>query len=115
MTHKEFEKIVMNKLLAGEDRILLLLKKQYLDSKVLSRQFTGCGFFTEFTVPESMQYDNTINGRIDDVKAKILNHNDEYLFFILYIENGKIDTLECFTTMDIWYDDYNVDVEYYYL
>ena len=27
---------------------------------------------------------------------------------------SKIDTLECFTTMDIWYDDYSVDVEYCY-
>lgn len=113
MLHEEFEKIVMSKLLGGEHEILEALRQQYLKGLVTSREFTGCGFFTYFEVPESMALDG-INGRIDDVKAQIIDHKGNYLFFILYITNGKFDVLECFTTQDGWEQDYNVVVEYCY-
>jgi len=114
MIHEEFEKEAMNKLLNGDLRILKYLKEQYIKSEVSSRDLTGCGFFTKYKIPEEMVY-MKIKGRVDDVKGKIINKYGEYLFFILYIENGKIDTLECFTTLDNWDYDYdNVEIEYCY-
>lgn len=111
MLHEKFENIIMNKLLDGENEILKALKKQYSNAHVTSREFTGCGFFTYFNVPQSMAIDN-INGRIDDVKAEFIEHKGDYLFFILYISNGKFDVLECFTTLDSWENDYNVLIDY---
>jgi hypothetical protein len=113
MKHEEFEKIVMNKLLEGKSELLELLRNQYLEASITSREFTSCGFFTYFDVPESMSLDKS-SGRIDDVKAEFINYKGDYLFFILYIENGKFDVLECFTTQDSWEQDYNVLVDHCY-
>ena len=121
MQHEEFEKTVMNMLLEGSDARLEILRKQYLSSKIIKQEFTGGrGFFTTFDVSIKMSTES-FNGRIDDVYAKITDNmggviEGEYLFFILYVTNGKIDTLECFTTTT--YDwDYNYDnaiIEYCY-
>ena len=114
MSHEEFEQAVMNKLLEGEDEIFTRLREQYTNANVTSREFTGCGFFTYFDVDVELRYNN-INGRIDDVMAEITNCNEEYLFFILYIENGKFDVLECFTTLDSWNYDYgNTNIKFCY-
>ena len=114
MKHEEFEKLVMNMILDGKDELLNSLREQYLQSQIISREFTGCGFFTTFSSPDTIGYDS-VKGRIDDLNAKISNTNDEYLFFILYLEEGKIDTLECFTTVASWNGEYdNVVIEYCY-
>jgi len=109
--HEEFEKIIMNKLLDGKHEILEGLKNQYLKKSVISREFTGCSFFTHFDVPHSMTLDH-INGKIDDLKAEFINYKGDYLLFILYITNGKLDVLECFTTLDSWEKDYDVLIDY---
>lgn len=111
MPHEEFEKTIMNMLLAGEDETLKILRKQYEESKVISRDFTGCGFFTYFDVPETLVQE-TFEGRIDDVGAKLIEGDVDWLFFILYIENGKFDVLEAFTTGDGWNGNYNADTQY---
>lgn len=114
VNQNEIEDIVMGKLLDGEDELFISLKKQYANAKVTSREITGCGFFTKFEVADGMQYQN-VSGKIDDVKAVSIDGDEEYLFFILYVEAGKIDTLECFTTLDEWDNDYSkVKVEYCY-
>ena len=113
MQHDEFEKLVMNMLLEGSDPRLAILKKQYLSSPIIQRKFTGGqGFFTIFEVSDEF-VEEIFNGRINDLQARITNNDGrylegEYLFFILYVTNGKIDTLECFTsTTYAW--DYNYD------
>lgn len=110
MTHENFENLVMNKLLDGPQDFLISLKKQYLSSKVKSRRFTGYGFFTSFSIPDEL-VDCSLGGRIDDVKARIKQQDDESLFFILYVENGKIDTLEGFMSygeFENTYDDLEI-------
>ena len=49
----ELEDKVMMLLLAGEDPILDALRDQLNRSMVKSREFTGFGFYTTFTVPET--------------------------------------------------------------
>ena len=111
MLHEDFEKEVMNMLLSGEDSLLEILRTQYANSKVVLREFTGCGFFTHFEISnEYVQID--FSGRINDVCAKL--SNGDLIFFILYIENGKFDVLEGFTTADTWTDDYeNLQLQYF--
>jgi len=119
--HEEFERKVMNMLLEGPDQRLAILKKQYLSSSIIKREFTGGrGFFTTFNVPKDLVTDS-FNGRIDDLQAKIIDNQGnciegDYLFFILYIKDGKIDTLECFTTTiyDWDYNYANTIIEYCY-
>lgn len=113
MLHEEFEKNAMNMILAGEDNRLDILRRQYNEAKVASREFTGCGFFTYFDVPEALVKDN-FEGRIADVGAKLIESNGEWIFFVLYIVHGKFDVLEGFTTGDSWDGDYNVIMQYLY-
>ena len=121
MKHEEFEKKVMNMLLEGSDSRLAILKKQYLFSSVTNREFSGGrGFFTTFDVPDILVND-FFNGKVDDLRAKITDNegyclDGDYLFFILYVTDGKIDTLECFaTTTYAWdYNYNNTIVEYCY-
>lgn len=105
MEQEEFEKLLMNKLLDGDNEIFIDLRNQYHQALVISREFTGCGFFTTFDV-QGYTPKYLVTGRIDDVAAEFKNSND-MACFILYIENGKIDTLEGFCFGDIWNSDYN--------
>ncbi len=95
---------VMEMLLYGEDERFISFKEQYSNAIIASREYTGYGFFTTFNIHDNF-VKNSLNGRIDDVMAK-LNDNDIY-YFILYITNGKIDTLEGFTIGDSW--EYNYE------
>ena len=104
MTHEDFEKVIMEKLLDGEDEVFVMLKKQYSVATVISREFTGRGFFTAFNVPDNLA-EISVNGRIDDVKACF--DNSEVYYFILYITAGKIDTLEGFSTLNEWEENYS--------
>lgn len=104
MTHEKFEEVVMEKLLDGNDVMLTLLREQYSHATVVSREFTGRGFFTTFNIPDHL-VKNLATGRIDDVMAKF--YDSEVYYFILYITDGKIDTLEGFSTLNYW--KYNYD------
>ena len=103
MLHETFEKIVMEKLLNGDYKIQTMLRLQYINSTIISREYTGRGFFTTFFVPDYLIVLNA-NGRIDDVIARF--SNSEVYYFILYIINGKIDTLEGFSTLYEWKCNY---------
>lgn len=103
MTHEEFEKNVMEKLLDGNDEIFKILREQYYQSTVISTEYTGHGFFSKYEVPECFNK-SSINGRIDDVMAKF--DDSEIYYFILYITDGKIDTLEGFATLYEWRYNY---------
>ena len=105
MDHMEFEKVIMNKLLIGEEDIFKDLQRRCQNILVLSREFTGCGFFTTFDVQDYVpKY--SLSGRIDDVAAEFQNSKDDACF-ILYVKDGKIDTLEGFTMGETW--NYNYD------
>ncbi len=48
----EFEREVMEMLLAGENPVLAILREQFAASDVVNCEFTGAGFYTTFSVPE---------------------------------------------------------------
>jgi hypothetical protein len=108
MNQEEFEKKLMDKLLNGDDIVLKSLMEQYLSSKIKSRDFTGAGFYTFFTVKSGIA---PIVGRknfeIDDVFANY-NKIDGAFGFVLFIRNGYLSSLEGYTLVsDIWPNDYS--------
>jgi hypothetical protein len=42
---------LMNALLAGDDPVLEVLRRQYAAASVTKRDYTGSGFFTYFSIP----------------------------------------------------------------
>ena len=103
MQHEVFEKIVMHKLLDNNDELFNSFKLQYANAQIIDREFTGCGFFTKFSIPASLSR-YKVSGRIDDVMATFDNHYEYY--FILYVTDGLIDTLEGFASVGDWEYDY---------
>jgi hypothetical protein len=47
------EKAVLEKLLNGKSETFQILFKQYLALQVVGREFTGVGFWTNFSIPAS--------------------------------------------------------------
>lgn len=111
MEHEEMEKLVINKLLEGEDEIFEDLRKQYKEATVKSREFTGVGFFTTFNLKHCVpKYSRS--GRIDDVSIEYPDSKGDACF-ILYIEDGKIDSLEGYTIGEDWNCNYdNIRIVY---
>ena len=98
--------IVNEMFLAMEDEAMRMLinsdannshlwHEQYSNAIVSERRFTGCGFFTEFEIPDCIgklegKYVSpigTVVGRIGDL--------GELVGFLLFFQDGRIDCLEC--------------------
>ena len=105
MDHAEFEKEVMEKILDSCEKPYCILRHQYLNSTIVSREFTGAGFFTHFAVPDELAVPG-MEGLIQDVFARF-NNSDLIYLFVLFIRNGKIDCLEGFTGYGDWLYDYD--------
>lgn len=99
---ENFENKVMEMLLCGENEVLEKLRRQFKTAKVKRREFTGVGFFTDFTVEKNLDF---------SINNKTFCYGDVYsnergivgdLGFILFIKNGYIDMLEGYTVYDVW-------------
>jgi hypothetical protein len=110
----KFESEVMLNLLSETNEFSEQLKLQYLNSKVKERKFTGYGFFTEFTVDSKFKLPNTEKMTFGNLQADI-NDLKYGVGFVLFVNNGLIDFLECYT-----YDEkfpteiinYNLHIDY---
>jgi len=108
---EDFEKVVMNKLLAGDLPILEILYKQYKNAQINERYFTGVGFVTEFKIPTSLpRIQNVKDFEISDILGSI---NGISVDFILFIRDGAIDFLEGIADTGPWPKPiYNFDLTY---
>ena len=109
MQHIEFENTLMYMLLKGNHPVLEVLQNQYLNSKVVSREFTGVGFFTEFVVNPDITQVKPSGFYIDDVYASFKGEKGAVLSFYLSIKNGFIWYLEGITISDClgsWPENY---------
>ncbi|OGV53508.1 MAG: hypothetical protein A2017_15880 [Lentisphaerae bacterium GWF2_44_16] len=90
------EKAVIDLILQKEDT---LLRKQFANSRVLSREFTGTGFYTNYEVPDlslcSSPQLNTVLPENACVEAII--NGLTAMGFVLFIRDGKISFLEGYT------------------
>ena len=94
---EDFERDVMEKIFDGAPEISDILKAQYACAKVVSREFTGAGFFTNFEVTDK-------NLKLmDDTRYPLacLAPNFDGLEygagFILFIKDGVLSFLEGYT------------------
>lgn len=105
----KFEKDILGKLLQGEDVVLAVLRKQYKQASVKSREETGYGFFLKFSLPLDIiplteQFQNVKpDFCFGDVGAKIkgIQHGAG---FLLWIKNGKLLMLEGYSYDETWPD-----------
>ena len=102
MTMTDLETIVLQMLLAGDHPALTILRQQLSASEVSSREYTGVGFFTHFSVSSNAPIlAQPTHLRIGDVYATIAGLQHE-AGFILYIREGRLHFLECFIVDKHW-------------
>lgn len=114
MNHEEFEKKLMEMLLAGDDPVLEGLRFQYRESTVEPATFTGAGFYTHFKIkPGVAPVAGGKTFQIGDINASFGDVSEAF-GFILFIKNGYLLMLEGYTlSYDTWPGDYaNVTLVY---
>ena len=97
----EFERSVMEALLAGDHAVLQALRSQLDSCKVTSREETGHGFFTRIAVEGEGVRVAGLSARIRDVGAEIegLEHGAG---FVLVVVDGYLSCLEGFSYEEPW-------------
>jgi hypothetical protein len=100
-----FEHAVLNKLLAGDHPTLLGLRVQADTARLISREYTGAGFFLSFEVPADVPALTTPRDfHLDDVHGKVdaLKHG---VGFVLFVRKGRLNLLEGYTYGEDWPQD----------
>jgi hypothetical protein len=97
----DLEQAVLDKLLAGDNPALDVLRTQAERSRVSNREFTGVGFWTDLEVPEDAPAATPRDLTLGDVYATI--HGLEHgAGFQLLIRGGRLSLLEGFTYDEPW-------------
>src|SRR5229473_8276297 len=99
---KKLEDEAIRILLAGDDPVLDLLRRQYEVAHVAGREFSGMGFFANFIVPdETLSVLNGKNFAFGDVSAEIEGLQNG-AGFVLHVQRGLLGFLEAFTYDEQW-------------
>jgi hypothetical protein len=94
------EEQVLAAALAGDDSVMMALRRQALSCGVATRELTGAGFFTQLAVSGG-ELGLTGDARISGVFAEI----DGLQFgagFVVQVENGRLSLLEGFSYDEPW-------------
>lgn len=97
----EFEHAVLMKLLAGDHPVLAVLRTQALAARLASRTQTGAGFFLTFHVPIDAPGVKVKDFQFGDVNA-IVNDLQHGAGFVVFVRNGRLDTLEGYSYDEPW-------------
>ncbi len=96
-TLNDLEQAVLDKLLVGDEPGLACLRAQQERMRVAKREYSGVGFFTEFThPPDAPRLQGARSIRFGDVLADI-SGLDHGAGFLLFIDGGLITMLEGYT------------------
>lgn len=89
------EKEAMEMLIESDPENAVTLKEQFSKSAIVERRLTGSGFFTKYYIPNDVQ--KIKNKKINPLRAAFakISGLEIGVGFLLFIENGVIDTLEC--------------------
>ena len=101
-TFEKFEHEVIRKLLEKDTATNRLLREQYRNAQVVSREFTGVGFFTYFKVSENVA---RITEPVECAYGNIIcdiNGIKDFGGGVLFIEEGAMKCLEGYTFYDKW-------------
>jgi hypothetical protein len=100
------EQAVLQKLLDGDHPTLIALRAQLEGLVVTRRDLTGVGFFTELAGSKTTPTGSVASADLQfgDVEADIegLRHGAG---FLLYVEGGRLHTLEGYSYDERWPDD----------
>ena len=97
----DLERAVLEKFLDGGHPVLRELRRQLSGCQVVSREYTGVGFFsTLLTDAVSLRYPD-MDLRLRDVIAELdgLKHGAG---FVLYVARGQLNMLEAYTYDEPW-------------
>lgn len=99
----QLEQAVLDKLLAGDDPMLVALRSQADRARVTRCEYTGVGFYCWFDVPEGAPKAGDGDYTLGDVSANIegLEHGAG---FVLFVRGGRPDNLEGFSYDEPWPD-----------
>jgi len=90
-----FEKEIMEKFISENDEHAEMLKLQYKNAHIKSREFTGCGFITDFNIADEYRISNIDRlGLWGNFRAEI-NDLMYGVGFLLIIKDGLIHELDC--------------------
>lgn len=99
---EQFEHAVMQKLLEEDTPVNRFLREQYKNAQVVSREFSGAGFFTNFRVPENVaRVTEPVPYGYGNVACDI-NGIKSFGGFVLFVKNGVMTCLEGYTFYDEW-------------
>ena len=105
MDNKSFERFeleVMKRIARENPSIEKALRRQYEEAVIVSREFTGAGFFTTFEVGDkSLQLEGIINDTFGNVQA-IFEELEYGVGFALFVRGGFIEILEGYTYGELW-------------
>jgi hypothetical protein len=99
------EEEVLKKMLAGKSEWRAILREQARVMHVSSRELTGVGFFTDFSVPpDAPRLPNSKSFAFGNVAGEIdgLKHGAD---FVLFVRNGAMECLEGCSYGEPWPDD----------
>jgi hypothetical protein len=101
VSQEELERLLMVLMLQGDHPVLDVLRQQYAVATISARDFSGAGFFTSFDVPDDVPLTNPQN--FDAGGMLISLENLPYgADCMIFVKNGKLDFLECYTFVDPW-------------
>jgi len=95
------EAAVLEKLLAGEHLVLAALRAQLAGARVESRERTGVGFFTEFTLDPEVVPAPVQTLRFGDVVAMV-NGLEHGAGFVIFVDRGLLGMLEGYSYDEPW-------------
>ena len=108
------ERTVLTMILAGDDPVLATLRAQFEVAIITEREYTGHGFFTDFSVADTAPRTSPPGFVVSDVFGTITEKNTQ-VGFLLFVRDGVPMMLEGFTYRT---DEWSVDaqlVEAYYM
>lgn len=92
---------VLETLLAGNHPVLVALRAQLAEATLESRELSGVGFFTHFTLPPTVAPVPVRCLRFGDVHGTIAGL--EYgAGFVLFVDDGRLTMLEGFSYAEPW-------------
>lgn len=97
------ENDVMRFCLDGDDPHLTVFREQFRRAGLLSREFTGVGFFTHFSIPADVpKVASKITPEFFRYPLVEINGVKHGVDFAIFVTDGKLDFLEGFTFDDPW-------------
>ena len=98
----KIEKAVLAMLLEGSTPLLVELRRQFEACTIKDREFTGHGFFTDFSVPEGTCKKDGFDLVIGDVVGEDIPELQNGAGFVLFIKDGILTFLEGFSYDQPW-------------